>query len=293
MVEIVLAGNALSSSLPGGPAWSATWAFGQLRRRGANRLLAGWVIVVAGALASFAVFVICAAGVWVAGSKGPLANLRWLAAALAALPPVVAAGYWQARRDGRLRDLLQQAWQALADRAAVARTVGRWTRHTVDNLGLVRPGWAGWGEAFVLAMANWLYDAACLVACIAALGLPIPWRGILVIYGFTQVSASLPVTPGGIGVVEGSLAALLVAYGTSAGPAFAVVLLYRIVSFWGLVPIGWGAWFGLEFAQRRGLRRRAHPWAVHEHGDEPALAAAAIGPERLLRPEPCTGCGRG
>ena len=33
MVQITLAGNALSTSLPGGAAWAAAWAFGQLRRR--------------------------------------------------------------------------------------------------------------------------------------------------------------------------------------------------------------------------------------------------------------------
>jgi uncharacterized membrane protein YbhN (UPF0104 family) len=46
MVETTLAGNALSTSLPGGPAWSATWTFQQLRRRGAERVVAGWVILV-------------------------------------------------------------------------------------------------------------------------------------------------------------------------------------------------------------------------------------------------------
>jgi hypothetical protein len=68
------------------------------------------------------------------------------------------------------------------------------------------------------------------------------------------------------------------------------VLLYRIVSFWGLVPIGWGVWFGLEIASRNGLRSRPHPWASHEHGDQPAVAIAALGPEHIFRPEPCRGC---
>ena len=60
MVEITVAGNAMGTTLPGGAAWSATWAFGQLRRRGADRVLSGWVILVAGALASFALFVLVA-----------------------------------------------------------------------------------------------------------------------------------------------------------------------------------------------------------------------------------------
>ena len=290
MLEITLAGNALSTSLPGGPAWAATWAFAQLRRRGANRMLAGWVILVAGALSSFAIFVILAVGAWVAGGHGPVASLRWLAAFLAAIPPVVALGFVAARRSAAVRRLFVAWWKALAARLGLARIVGRFVRNIVDNLVMVRPGGLGWFEAFGLALANWLYDALCLVACTEALGVHVPWRGVLVIYGLTQVSASLPITPGGIGVVEGSMAALLVAYGTPTTEALAVVVLYRIVSFWGLVPVGWGAWLGLELARRGGLRNRAHPWAAHQHDGVPARAYSAVAPERILRPEPCVGC---
>lgn len=288
MVELTLAGNAMSTSLPGGPAWAATWAFGQLRRRGANRVLAGWVLLVAGALASFAIFVIVVTGSWIAGSKGPVADLRWVAGVLAAIPIVGAAGYVAANRSGAARAAIRSAWSGAA-RISPVRAIGRFARSIFDKLGLVHPGKVGWAEAFSLALANWLYDAATLVASIKALGIGVPWRGILVIYGLTQISASLPITPGGIGVVEGSMAALLIAYGTKPESAFAVVLLYRIVSFWGLVPIGWGSWFAIEIAQRHGLRRRAHPWALHGHGTE-TPTVAAIGPERILKPQPCDGC---
>lgn len=289
MVEIVLAGNALSSSLPGGPAWSATWAFGQLRRRGANRVLAGWVLVVAGVLASFAVFVIVVSGAFISGGGGPLAGLRWVAAALTAIPVAAAVLYLLARDSDWLRSTLSRAWAAAAAHSTAARRVGQEVQGVVDRLGIVRPGLLGWSEAFGLAMANWLWDAACLVACIEAFGFHVPWRGVLVIYGLTQISASLPITPGGIGIVEGSLAALLVAYGATPAQAFATVLLYRIVSFWGLVPVGWIAWFALVVTERRGLRVRPHPWAVHTHGDT-AQAPSPAGPEWVMPPRPCTGC---
>ena len=290
MVEITLAGNALSTTLPGGAAWSATWVFEQLRRRGAQKLLAGWVILVAGALSSFAVFVILALGAWVAGSRGPVSSLRWVAAGLAAIPFLVAGVYFVARRSKRVRQLLSTSWGAVSRRLPPARALGRLVRKTVDDLGLVHPGPLGWAEAFGLAMANWLCDALCLLACTEALGVPVPWRGILVIYGLTQVAASLPITPGGIGVVEGSMTALLIAYGTRPTSALAIVLLYRVVSFWGMAPIGWAAWAGLELALRHGVRRRSHPWADHEHGPDPAPIHAAVGPERVVRPSPCMGC---
>ncbi len=238
MVEITLAGNALSTTLPGGAAWSATWSYEQLRRRGAEKVLAGWVILVAGALSSFAVFVILAVGAWVAGSRGPVASLRWVAAGLASIPILVSAGYFLAKRSPTARHLMASSWAAIARHVRPARALGRLVSKTVAELGLIHPGVLGWAEAFGLAMANWLCDCLCLIACAEALSVPVPWRGLLVIYGLTQVAASLPITPGGIGVVEGSMTALLIAYGTRPTLAVAVVLLYRIVSFWGWPPSG-------------------------------------------------------
>ena len=289
MVEITLAGNALGTSLPGGAAWAATWAFGQLRRRGADRVLAGWVILVAGALASFALFVLVAAGAFVAGSRGPVAGLRWLAAVLAAIPFLALGVLLVARRSAAVRSVRGRDWAATIQRVPRAGAAGAAVHGIVERLKTVRPGPLGWAEALGLAAANWLYDTACLVACLMALRVDVPWRGLLVIYSLTQISASLPITPGGLGVVEGSMAALLMAYGVADGPALATVLLYRIVSFWGLVPVGWGTWFWLETGSRRGWRGRGHPWGVHLHayGVRPERA---IGPERLTEPTPCQGC---
>lgn len=274
MLGISVAGNALSASLPGGPAWSAAWVFGQLRRRGADRVLAGWVILVAGALASFAVFVIVAAGSLVAGGSGPVADLRWLAVVLSLIPVAALVLAGAARRSPRVRRFLTARWEEACSRLPALRAVETVTR----RLDLVRPGPWGWAETFGLALANWLYDAVCLVACIEALGVPVPWRGLLVIYGLTQVSISLPITPGGIGVVEGAMAALLIGYGTRPTYALAVVLLYRIVSFWGLVPVGWATWLGMEHGRRRPVREAAiGATPIDREGprDVPASVAAA------------------
>jgi hypothetical protein len=65
-------------------------------------------------------------------------------------------------------------------------------------------------------------------------------------------------------VVEGSLTFALIAYGQNASEAVAIVLLYRIVSFWGVVPLGWISWGYLALQQGRGRRHgKNHPWAIH------------------------------
>jgi hypothetical protein len=242
-------------------------------------------------LASFALFVVVAAGAFVAGSRGPVAGLRPLAAALAAIPVVVGIGIILLSRSARLRSESRRLAVRVEDRLRWLEPLDGVIRRLLARLHTVQPGARGWIEAFCLALANWTLDAVALAACILALGGGVPWRGVLVAYGLTQLSASLPITPGGIGVVEGSLAALLVAYGMPASEALAATLLYRLVSFWGLAPVGWVVWSAIEVAQRRGMRTRPHPWAVHLHGPSPGdPALTRRGPGRVLPPVPCTGC---
>ncbi len=265
LFEITLAGNSLAVTLPGGAAWAAVFAYEQLRRRGADRVLAEWVILVAGALASFALFCILATGIWVAGSQGPVASLRWLAVALAAIPVLAAAlgvvVHYSPAARARGLTLLASTERLVPS----GNRAGDLLRLFWSRVRRVRPGLTGWLVAFALAMANWLCNCATLVACALALGAPVHWRGVLVAYALAQISASLPITPGGIGVVEGSLTFALIAYGQNASEAVAIVLLYRIVSFWGVVPLGWLSWAYLALQQRRGRRHgKHHPWAVHQ-----------------------------
>jgi uncharacterized membrane protein YbhN (UPF0104 family) len=166
-------------------------------------------------------------------------------------------------------------------------------QRTWERLLTVRPSGGAWLEAFGLGALNWLENCGCLVACIWAVHGSIPWHGILVAYALAQVTASIPITPGGIGVVEGSLTALLVAYGMPTNVALASVLLYRAVSFWGLVPVGWSVWGYLSWQSHKPTHRQArpHPWAVHLHRPRGAVETPPrSAPDVLLPAEPCEGC---
>lgn len=250
MLQITLAGNSMAVSLPGGVAWSAGFAVEQLHKRGASRPLTVWVLLAAGALSSFALFLILVAGVELAGNVGPGRDFRLAGLVLASIPVLVGLGAFIWARSAGGRRLL--AWLGSiarhrlpgGERLAVAAG-GLW-----EKMRAVQPKKREWLGAFALAMGVWLDDAFCLVAVILALGAPIPWPGILVAYGIAQIGASLPITPGGLGVVEGSLSYALIVYGMPAKDAVAAVLIYRALSFWALVPIGWGAFLMLQRSNR-------------------------------------------
>lgn len=253
MTAITLAGNAIALTLPGGVAWGATWVFRRLRRHGADRLVAGWVVLVAGALGSFALFLVVAAGIEIAGDRGPVADLRGPAAALTAIPVLVAGAVLVWRRSRRARTMGRAVGRAASGVPRVRQVVdGVSTLATrVGAVGLDARGWTATGA---LAALNWLVDCACLVTCVWAINGTVPWRGVLVAYGLAQVAASIPVVPGGLGVVEGSLSFFLIAYGMPAESALAGVFLYRIVSFWSVVPVGWGIWGCLAIRERHSGR---------------------------------------
>jgi hypothetical protein len=71
-------------------------------------------------------------------------------------------------------------------------------------------------------------------------------------YGAGQLATSLPVTPGGLGVVEGSITIALVAFGGAQTTTVDAVLLYRLISFWLGLVVGWALWGELALEVRRG-----------------------------------------
>jgi len=101
-------------------------------------------------------------------------------------------------------------------------------------------------RAATWAALNWLLDAASLWVFLAAFGQHIGPDGLLVAYGLAYVLAAIPVTPGGLGVVEAVLTTMLVAFGSPRGVALLGVVSYRLVNFWLPIPLG-----GLAYASLR------------------------------------------
>ncbi|UGQ11577.1 flippase-like domain-containing protein [Yinghuangia sp. ASG 101] len=254
MSAMVVAANAVAGALPGGAAFAAAWLFGQFRQRRVPAVLAGSVLVVSGLMSGLTLFALLVVGVLAGGRKGP-AELRtvvlWSAVALVVVVAVVVV----ALRFTRVRWWARRGRQRIGRRSRRMWEVADGLAHLMRRVRTTRPGVRPWLTPLALALANWLLDAACLAACAWGLGITLPWRGVLIAYALTQMTGALRLTPGGLGIVETSLAALLVLYGLPADQAIALTLLYRIVSYWALQPIGWTSWLGLTIAShRRGTR---------------------------------------
>jgi putative heme transporter len=107
------------------------------------------------------------------------------------------------------------------------------------------------------AAGNWLLDAASLWVFIGAFGQWVNPDGLLVAYGLANVLAAIPITPGGLGVIEATLTSILVGFGTSRGVATLGVLAYRLINFWLPIPLGGLAYLSLQVDPRDPGQRRS------------------------------------
>jgi uncharacterized membrane protein YbhN (UPF0104 family) len=103
----------------------------------------------------------------------------------------------------------------------------------------------GIGGALLLTAAYIL----CLDASIRALGGSVALASTAVVYLTGSALGSAVPTPGGLGAVEAALSAGLTAAGLPGATAVSAVLLFRALTFWLPVPVGWGA---LNFLEHHG-----------------------------------------
>lgn len=107
---------------------------------------------------------------------------------------------------------------------------------------------SSWPKAVFAAAGNWAFDYLTLVAALYAVGADPRLSLVLLAYAGAAVLTMIPITPGGLGFVEGGLTWLLVVSGISFQNALLATLAYRIVSLW--LPILSGAIAWVAFRAR-------------------------------------------
>jgi hypothetical protein len=103
------------------------------------------------------------------------------------------------------------------------------------------------GHALIWASMNWLFDAASLWVFILSFGHVVSPIDLLVAYGLANILAVIPITPGGLGVVELTLTATLTGFGVPGRIAAVSVLAWRLVNFWLPIPVGGVSYLSLRF----------------------------------------------
>ena len=281
LFKLTFGSQALTNSLPVGNALATVYGFRWFRRFGADSTLAIWAL--AGTLIASLVSLSLVACIGLALATDAGASLDLVPVLIGVLAVALAIGSLFVYE----RPLHFVVSGAL--RVSVAVT-GRPRGDTHEQIGrimtwmtAVRLSWAQIGRTVAWGATNWLLDCACFALMFTAIHAPIPWDGLLLAYGAGQLAATLPITPGGLGVVEGSLTIALVAFGGQVSSTTDAVLLYRLISFWFILVLGWALIGEMALEVRRGRWRRsamdapveAGPVAYEPGGVGVALAGAA------------------
>jgi len=127
-------------------------------------------------------------------------------------------------------------------RARVSPTLGQVLPRLLEVAQQPRKLAEGIGGTLLLSASYIL----CLAACVAAFGRSVPIASIAVVYLTGVAIGSVLPTPGGLGGVEAALTAGLTAAGLPGAVAVSSVLLFRLLTFWFPVPVGWVALSYLE-----------------------------------------------
>lgn len=251
MLGITLAGAAIQYSLPAGTVFAYAYDFRQYRRYGADDVLAGWTLVAFNAVVFVSLALLAAIGLAMALSAGNAFDLVESILGVVILAALTVAA-WAER--ALLLPYLTRAVrfsQKVLRRPRPHRSADEIVTNLFAHLGAVNPSRANWARAAVMGLSNWLGDMACLAISFMAVGAGVPWRGLILAYGAGQLAAALPITPGGLGAVEGSLTLALVTFGGAQASTVAAVLLYRLISFWLVLPVGWASWLVMALHGRR------------------------------------------
>jgi uncharacterized protein (TIRG00374 family) len=110
-----------------------------------------------------------------------------------------------------------------------------------------------WWQALLLSAGRLAFDYLCLLASLRATGSRPRPSLILVAYAVAGVVGMIPVTPGGLGLVEASLTGLLVLADVNSSQAVLATLTYRLASYWAPLcagPIAYGL-FRIRYRSRR------------------------------------------
>jgi uncharacterized protein (TIRG00374 family) len=250
LFKMSVAGQALADSLPAGTAVSSVYSFRWFRRFGADDTLAAWAMVGTVIASMVSLSLVATLGLALAAGQGAsldlipvLIGVLVIAVSVSVLfvheRPLFLVLSWGIRTSQRL--IHRPRGDGLA---AVDELVSRIT--SVDL------NWRQFGTIVLWASANWLFDCACFAMMFLAVDSTIPWKGLLLAYGAGQLAAALPVTPGGLGAVEGSITIALVAFGGAHVTTVDAVLMYRLISFWLVLLVGWVLWGELAHEVRAG-----------------------------------------
>lgn len=253
-LNLVLAANAWSATMPGGQAFAALFSFNTMTSWGATKLLATWQIVVSGAISTVWLVGLALTAMFLAGADG---NLTTLAITGTGMVLLSAALYWAMRHPHQVAKLITPVLKRIGKDPQKSIT-------TADDVAAIKLTPTQFAAGATCSLFNWLLDIAVLYCSIHAVitattttvisttntttatpttTAAISLAGVAIAFVTAKVAGTIQTTPGGLGPVEAALTATLVTGGLPAATAVAATIIYRLITLFLTTAAGWLVWF--------------------------------------------------
>jgi uncharacterized protein (TIRG00374 family) len=248
---------ALSHAVPAGSAAGTALGYGLLAEEGVGRLESAFVKVSQSLLSGLLLQLLLGLALALQlAIYGPDPTTIGVAAAGTVLIVLAVGTTWMiACREPAMRKLargmLRRIRRIRPD--GIDRVVSELSARTRSLL--TAPGRLLWTCGW--SIGNWILDLLCLWASLRAFGSPPDIVLLTAAFCVVQVAAAIPISPGGLGVVEGSLIPILIGVGTSSPTAVLGVFVWRLFNYWLALPAGAAAYLAIVVERHRRARFRS------------------------------------
>ena len=246
---VTQASTASTYVAPGGPAPGMAVSFAMLRGWGFSGRPVALAVTVTGVWNQLVIFGFPPIALWLLTSEGgddPLLRTMALVGAvvLGAVVAGLIVGVWSAQLARKIGDVAARlvSWlKRLARRKRVGWDGESFVRFRHETMGLLRRRW----HVITLAtLAGHLSVFAVLLVSLRVLDVPASEVTLIeafAAWSVVRVLGSLPITPGGLGIVELGLTSLLVGFGGGQAEVVAAVLVYRFLTMVPTLVLGLAA----------------------------------------------------
>ena len=251
LFRIQMSTKALSSIVPGGSAAGSALGYRLMTLSGVPGPDAGFALATAGLGSAVVLNLVFWAGLLISipirGVNAGYATAAVAGIVLMVIAGALVVGLLEGQHTAeRVIRWIARRFKLNEDRASagVRQVAARLEDLVADRGLLLRVG--GW------AAANWLLDAAALWVFLRAYGASADIDALIVAFGLVNVLAVIPITPGGLGIIDGGLPLALAGFGLTKATAVLGTATYRMAQYFFPIVLG-----GMLYATLR-----VGPWSI-------------------------------
>ncbi|MPZ70888.1 MAG: UPF0104 family protein [Actinobacteria bacterium] len=265
-MKVNQASTAVANTLPGGGAIGVGVTYGMYGSYGFTRSQISLAVLVSGIWNNFVklgmpvvalIFVALESNVGGGFVIAAMLGLIVLLAAIGSFGAVLSSDRLAAAVGRRLEKIISSLRKPFREEPVTevaAKTVA--FRH--DAISLVRERWFPLTSFTIISHVSLYFVLLIALRNVGVPGRAVSWPEVLAAFAFVRLISALPITPGGLGVVELGLSAALVTAGGDRVPVVAAVLVYRALTYLLPIPIG----LALYLTYRKGSEARRERQAV-------------------------------